>query len=59
MCTAISYQAKEHYFGRNLDVECGYEESVVIKTPSIWDYYSCQVFNSASEIIEWKHSVCR
>ena len=30
MCTAISYQAKEHYFGRNLDVECGYEESVVI-----------------------------
>lgn len=30
MCTAISYQTKSHYFGRNLDLERGYEESVVI-----------------------------
>ena len=30
MCTAISYKNKDSYFGRNLDLERGYGESVVI-----------------------------
>ena len=30
MCTAISYRTKHHYFGRNLDLERGYGESVVV-----------------------------
>jgi len=30
MCTAISYSANGHYFGRNLDVEEFYGESIVI-----------------------------
>ncbi len=30
MCTAISYKTKNHYFGRNLDMECSFGESVVI-----------------------------
>lgn len=30
MCTALSYLTKQHYFGRNLDLERGYGESVVI-----------------------------
>ena len=30
MCTAISYRTKEHYFGRNLDLEYSYKESVTI-----------------------------
>ena len=30
MCTAISYRATCHYFGRNLDLERGYGERVVI-----------------------------
>ena len=30
MCTAISYKTKEHYFGRNLDLEYSYDEAVVI-----------------------------
>ncbi|MBQ4159982.1 MAG: choloylglycine hydrolase [Clostridia bacterium] len=30
MCTAISYKTKAHYFGRNLDLERGYNEGVVI-----------------------------
>lgn len=30
MCTAISYVAKEHYFGRNLDLEYSYNETVTI-----------------------------
>lgn len=30
MCTAISYKTTHHYFGRNLDVERGYHEGVVI-----------------------------
>lgn len=30
MCTGISFQAKDHYFGRNLDLERSYYERVVI-----------------------------
>ncbi len=30
MCTAISYKTKDHYFGRTLDLEYHYNESVVI-----------------------------
>lgn len=30
MCTAISYKTKTHYFGRNLDMECSFGESVVV-----------------------------
>ena len=30
MCTAVTYQTKDHYFGRNLDIEHGYNESVTI-----------------------------
>lgn len=30
MCTAITYRSQEHYFGRNLDLEYHYQESVTI-----------------------------
>ena len=30
MCTAISYITKDHYFGRNLDLEYSYNETVTI-----------------------------
>lgn len=30
MCTAVSYLIKDHYFGRNLDLEHSYQESVTI-----------------------------
>ncbi|MBQ7775744.1 MAG: choloylglycine hydrolase [Lachnospiraceae bacterium] len=30
MCTAISYKTKDHYFGRNLDLEYSYEETVAV-----------------------------
>lgn len=30
MCTAISYNTKNHYFGRNLDLEYSYREAVTI-----------------------------
>lgn len=30
MCTAISYKTKDHYFGRNLDLEYHYNETVAI-----------------------------
>lgn len=30
MCTAISFKTGNHYFGRNLDLEYGYEEAVVV-----------------------------
>lgn len=30
MCTAISFQSKDHYFGRTLDVECYYGEKVIV-----------------------------
>ncbi len=30
MCTAISFKRKNHYFGRNLDLDCSYGEEVCI-----------------------------
>lgn len=30
MCTAVAYKTKSHYFGRNLDLEYSYDESVTI-----------------------------
>ena len=30
MCTAISYRTKDHYFGRNLDLEYSYDETVTV-----------------------------
>lgn len=30
MCTAITYKTKNHYFGRNLDLELSYNETVTI-----------------------------
>lgn len=30
MCTALTYKTRSHYFGRNLDLEKGYAERVVI-----------------------------
>lgn len=30
MCTAINFTSKDHYFGRNLDLEYSYEETVTI-----------------------------
>jgi len=30
MCTAISFLSKDHYFGRNLDLEYSYEEMITI-----------------------------
>lgn len=30
MCTAITFQGKDFYFGRTLDLECSYEEKVTI-----------------------------
>ena len=29
MCTAITYQTTDFYFGRTLDVECAYGEELV------------------------------
>ncbi len=30
MCTAVTYRTKDHYFGRNLDYEFGFQEAVTI-----------------------------
>lgn len=30
MCTAITYRTNDHYFGRNLDLEYGYHETVTV-----------------------------
>lgn len=38
MCTAITYQTKDHYFGRNLDLEYSYQETVTI-TPRNYPFY--------------------
>lgn len=45
MCTAISFRTKDHYFGRTLDLEYNYNESVVI-TPKNYPFR----FTSGKEI---------
>lgn len=47
MCTAISYKTKDHYFGRNLDFEYSYEETVTI-TPRNYPF----VFRREGELKE-------
>jgi len=37
MCTAITYQTKDHYFGRTLDLEYNYEEQVTV-TPRNYEF---------------------
>ncbi len=38
MCTALTYQAKDHYFGRNLDLEYSYYETVTV-TPRNYPFH--------------------
>lgn len=38
MCTAITYQTRDHYFGRNLDLEYSYHEVVTI-TPRNYPFH--------------------
>ncbi len=37
MCTAITYSTKDHYFGRNLDLEYSYKETITI-TPRNYSF---------------------
>ena len=38
MCTAITYYTKDHYFGRNLDLEFSYHETVTV-TPRSYPFH--------------------
>lgn len=38
MCTCMTYQGQDFYFGRNLDLECGFGEKVVI-TPRNYRFH--------------------
>lgn len=38
MCTAATYKTKDHYFGRNLDLEYSYQETVTV-TPRNYPFY--------------------
>lgn len=50
MCTAITYKTKDHYFGRNLDYEFAYQQTVTVtprhypfvfrKIPSLSEHYA-------------------
>ena len=42
MCTAITYQTKDHYFGRTLDYEISYGEKIVI-TPRNYRFHFREV----------------
>ncbi len=47
MCTAITYHTKDHYFGRNLDLEYSYRETVTI-TPRNYPF----TFRNGKEITQ-------
>ena len=38
MCTAVTYQTKDHYFGRTLDLEYSYQEEVTV-TPRKYPFH--------------------
>ena len=38
MCTAVTYRTKDHYFGRNLDLEYSYKETVTV-TPRNYGFH--------------------
>lgn len=38
MCTAVTYKTKDHYFGRNLDLEFSYHETVTV-TPRNYPFH--------------------
>ena len=38
MCTAVTYKTKDHYFGRNLDLEYSYKETVTV-TPRNYGFH--------------------
>lgn len=38
MCTAVTYQTRDHYFGRNLDLEYSYRETVTV-TPRNYPFH--------------------
>lgn len=50
MCTAVSYKTKDHYFGRNLDYEFAYQQTVTVtprhyplafrKVPALTEHYA-------------------
>ena len=42
MCTAITYKTSDHYFGRNLDLEYSYKESVTV-TPRNYVFSFCKM----------------
>lgn len=41
MCTAVTYRTKDHYFGRNLDLEYAYQEAVTV-TPRNYPFPFCK-----------------
>lgn len=52
MCTAISYLVGDHYFGRNLDLEYSYNESVTIMPRNfIFKPYMMDILNNHYAVI--------
>lgn len=41
MCTAVSYQTGDHYFGRNLDLEFSYHETVTVTPRNFPFHFRC------------------
>lgn len=40
MCTAVSFRSKNHYFGRNLDLEVAFGERVTVTPRGFWGGYA-------------------
>ncbi len=42
MCTAISFKTNDHYFGRTLDVDCHYGQSIIITPKKFQFKFKCK-----------------
>lgn len=47
MCTVVTYKTKDHYFGRNLDLEYSYQETVTV-TPRNYAFHFRKMENMQS-----------
>jgi len=52
MCTAVSFVTKDHYFGRNLDYEFSYEETVTVM-PRNYKHVPEEIWETGMRWLAW------
>ena len=60
MCTAITYQTKDTYFGRTLDYDFSYGEDIVIMPRNfLFPFHNQDFINKKKLCYHWYGTSCR